>query len=71
MGNMNMNANPMQMQMGNMAMSMGRSDGATNPVATPINNASATTKTAKFCSQCGAGLAEGARFCSSCGHQIS
>lgn len=71
MGNMNMNANPMQMQMGNMAMSMGRSDGAANPVASPINNASTTTKTAKFCSQCGAGLAEGARFCSSCGYQIS
>jgi zinc-ribbon domain len=84
MGNMNMNANPMQMQMGNMGMSMGRSGSVASSSSQASSNASgvvsgnatgnvtpATTKTAKFCSQCGSGLVEGAKFCSSCGHQIA
>jgi zinc-ribbon domain len=81
MGNMSMNASPMQMQMGNMGMTMGQpistvsSSSQTTVNATANANASASAnanaKTAKFCSQCGSGLAEGAKFCSSCGHQVA
>jgi hypothetical protein len=55
MGNMQMSANPMTMQMGDMRLSMGN--------ATPPD-------TRKFCTQCGAAINAGDRFCGSCGHQL-
>ncbi len=84
MGNMSMNASPMQMQMGNMGMVMGQpisgvsasSQASANSSGHAVSNATPHTnpvgsKTPKFCSQCGSGLVDGAKFCSSCGHQIS
>ena len=57
MGDMEMSANPMTMRMGNMQLSM---DKAT----------SAPPASAKFCTQCGAAIAQGDRFCGSCGHPL-
>jgi hypothetical protein len=77
-----MNMNPMQMQMGNMGMSMGRSssqasssvssgnsvgNGAASPSRDSPGKASSNVK---FCSQCGTGVKLGDRFCSSCGHSL-
>lgn len=64
MGNMEMNANPMQMRMGNMEMHMGRSPGGDNA------SSSAGAK-AKFCSQCGTPVAPDDRFCAQCGHRLN
>lgn len=55
MGNMQMSAHPMTMQMGDMTLSMGG--------AKPPNSQ-------QFCTQCGTALNVGDRFCGSCGHQI-
>jgi hypothetical protein len=57
MGDMEMSANPMTMRMGNMQLSMDKA-------------ASAPSASAKFCTQCGATIAQGDRFCGSCGHQL-
>lgn len=56
MGNIAMNANPMDMRMGNMEMRMGET-----PSQGPQR---------KFCSQCGAPVQASDRFCASCGHQL-
>lgn len=61
MGDMEMSANPMTMRMGNMQLSM---DNAGS------NTASPTPTSAKFCTQCGAAIAQGDRFCGSCGHPL-
>ncbi|MGB3203317.1 MAG: zinc ribbon domain-containing protein [Nodosilinea sp.] len=55
MGNMQMSAHPMTMQMGDMTLSMG---------------GPAPPSPKQFCTQCGAALKAGDRFCGSCGHQI-
>ncbi len=77
-----MNMNPMQMQMGNMGMSMGRSSSqASSSVSSgnSIGNGAAShyrdspgksSSNVKFCSQCGTGVKLGDRFCSSCGHSL-
>lgn len=59
MGNMQMNANPMEMQMGNMTMRMGEPPTMGSP-----------TSDRHFCSQCGAAVRPGDRFCSQCGHKL-
>ncbi len=60
MGNMQMNANPMEMQMGNMTMRMG--EPPTMGAPTPDRH---------FCSQCGTAVRSGDRFCSQCGHKLT
>ncbi|MGG6238498.1 zinc-ribbon domain-containing protein [Nodosilinea sp. AN01ver1] len=55
MGNMQMSAHPMTMQMGDMRLSMGNAD---------------TPKAKKFCTQCGSAIKAGDRFCGSCGHPL-
>ena len=79
-----MNMNPMQMQMGNMGMSMGRSSSqASSSVSSEGNGAASPARdspsrdspgkassSVKFCSQCGTGVKLGDRFCSSCGHSL-
>ncbi|MCX5963097.1 MAG: zinc ribbon domain-containing protein [Cyanobacteria bacterium] len=77
-----MTMNPMQMQMGNMGMSMGGAssqasssvsegnsvgNGAASPSRDSPGKASSNVK---FCSQCGTGVKVGDRFCSSCGHSL-
>ena len=75
--------NPMQMQMGNMGMSMGPSssqasssvsskgnsvgNGAASPSRDSPGKASSNVR---FCSQCGTGVKVGDRFCSSCGYSL-
>ncbi len=54
MGNMEMSLNPMTMRMGKMTL------GPDTP----------TVNTQRFCTQCGAAIAQGDRFCGSCGHQL-
>lgn len=80
-----MGMSPMQMQMGNMGMSMGRSDSSVSSGSfsgnaeaspsrdTPVNasnNVSSSAGSVKFCSQCGTAVKVGDRFCSSCGHSL-
>jgi hypothetical protein len=60
MGNMSMNANPMEMRMGDMEMRMPGI--AAPPAAEPA--------TRRFCSQCGSAIAPEDRFCSHCGHRL-
>lgn len=55
MGNMQMSTNPMTMQMGDMALSMGKAKAPDGK---------------KFCTHCGSAINAGDRFCGSCGHQI-
>lgn len=57
MGTMEMQMKPMQMRMGNMAMSM--------------NSPSNDPPTQRFCSQCGKPVAPSDRFCAACGHQLT
>ncbi|MBD1872547.1 zinc ribbon domain-containing protein [Nodosilinea sp. FACHB-131] len=54
MGDMQMSSNPMTLRMGKMTLGLG----------TPAVN------TPKFCTQCGAAIAQGDRFCGSCGRQL-
>lgn len=58
MGNMVMGMQPMQMQMGNMHLSMG--------TTTTVTQASQTN----FCSQCGIAVAATDKFCANCGHRL-
>lgn len=70
----NMQMNPMQMRMGNMAMSMGGASSHSsvsvnsrvnlNPPATPAQPAR------KFCNQCGSAVEASDRFCSACGNPL-
>jgi hypothetical protein len=77
--------NPMSMQMGNMAMSIGATPlpptvppgPPTPPLNPPPGTAapnsapnSAPSSTPKFCSQCGAAVKPIDRFCASCGHAL-
>lgn len=55
MGNMEMSLNPMTMRMGEMTI------GSDLPMA----------NTQKFCTQCGAAIAQSDRFCGSCGQQLA
>jgi len=64
MGDMQMSTQPMQMRMGNMAMSMGES-GQNRPA-----NADANTGGRRFCTQCGQPVSPSDRFCGQCGHQL-
>lgn len=57
MGNMHMGLNPMEMQMGNMKLSM-------------PSSSDAASEARRFCSQCGARVQVGDRFCAQCGHQL-
>jgi len=58
MGNMTMNANPMEMRIGDMEMRMGTAATAT------------TASSRRFCSQCGLAVQPTDRFCASCGHAL-
>lgn len=49
---------PMEMRMGNMSMKMGE------------ESASGTTRTKKYCTQCGNALGPEDRFCGNCGHKV-
>lgn len=63
MGNMSMNSQPMEMQMGNMEMRMGA----------PINASTASSAgpaTQHFCTQCGTAVKLNDRFCSNCGTRL-
>ena len=75
--------NPMQMQMGNMGMSMGplssqasssvssKGNSVGNGAASPSRDSPGkASSNVKFCSQCGTGVKVGDRFCSSCGHSL-
>ncbi len=59
MGPMEMSANPMTMRMGNMTLESGAA------IASPQQSSAQ-----KFCTQCGAAVAEGDRYCGSCGHPL-
>lgn len=57
MGNMSMKMNPMSMRIGNMSMNMG-------------NRSKSSTRTKRFCTQCGQEAKQSDRFCASCGHKL-
>jgi hypothetical protein len=73
LGNMTMNTNPMEMRMGNMAMSMGQPAGKvpeTHAPAASAPDSSASGAKGKFCSQCGTPVQPSDRFCANCGHGL-
>lgn len=61
MGDMEMDANRMSMQMGNMQMNMGGGQASSQD---------RPARSRRFCSQCGAPVESGDRFCASCGHKL-